>query len=372
MIIFLNGNSSSGKSVIARAMMQQSQRPFLYYSIDHLINFWIDEKFVVFEDEPKSWFFQQYANDIIETPSSQVFGPNIAQLRWDMIEAISVLINKGYDFIIDEMLLKQEIFQHYAKALVAGETVYLVKIFCELLESERREKMRQDRYLGLARLFYEKVYIEPPSYDLEIDSTYNDVDSCATAILEFVNTNPAPRAFLTYLKETISFKPFAIEHFTLMQQWLNAPHVNKWYGDRKWWSVKAVEKKYLSHIQGYQEIDGQRKPIRAFIICCAENPIGYLQLCNAHDFTSYPMGNLPVSLGALDLFIGEIDYLNKGLDIVSVINFLEQFVWSVFDNCLICPALKNKQAIETYQQAGFKVIQRLETPPVALMLKQKS
>ncbi|MGE3320240.1 MAG: AAA family ATPase, partial [Candidatus Berkiella sp.] len=63
MIIFLNGTSSVGKSTLARAIMRQSERPFIYYSIDHLVNYWIDEKFVAFENEPKDWFFHDISVD---------------------------------------------------------------------------------------------------------------------------------------------------------------------------------------------------------------------------------------------------------------------------------------------------------------------
>ena len=67
MIIFLNGSSSSGKSTLARHIMHQSERPFLYYSIDHLVNFWIDNfgrlKHSLFNALTNQTFFIEFLPD---------------------------------------------------------------------------------------------------------------------------------------------------------------------------------------------------------------------------------------------------------------------------------------------------------------------
>ncbi len=374
MIIFLNGSSSAGKSVIARAIMHQSQRPFLYYSIDHLVDFWIDEKFVAFEDEPKAWFFQQHLHDIIETQPSHVVGPDVDQLRWDMIESITVLIKKGYDLIIDEVLLKKEIFEHYAYALCQSHQVYLVKVICDLIECERREKLRNDRYVGLTRSLYEKVYLPPPAYDLEIDTTYTPVEQCATSILEFIDKTPQPKAFNHYLRSAITFKPLAREHFSLMQKWINTPHVNQWWGNNGEWKKSDIAQKYEPRLDGFQLVNGQEKPIFGFIIYCALQPIGFIQIYNAYDFPreGYELTNLPSSLGAIDFFIGEEAYLHKGLGTVSIIEFIHQYVWKHFDHCFVDPDSGNKAALKCYQKAGFRPVKELTKQAVVWMLLKKT
>lgn len=373
MIIFLNGTSSSGKSVIAREIMHQSQRPFLYYSIDHLVNFWIDEKFVAFEDEPKAWFFQQHLNNIIETQPSHIEGPDVDQLRWDMIEAFTVLIKKGYDLIIDEVLLKKEIFQHYAHALCQAQKVYLVKVICDLIESERREKLREDRYIGLTRSLYEKVYLEPPSYDLEIDTTNNSISQSAINILQYIHKNNSPSAFLNYLRGAISFKLLEREHFKLMQTWINTPHVNKWWGDKKEWTMADIEEKYNTRIEHFALVNNMKKPMYSYIIHCAQHPIGYIQCYNAYDFErdGYKLENLPSSLGAIDVFIGEAAYLHKGIGVRSIIQFINQVVWQYFNHCYVDVDINNKVAIKTYQKAGFKQVKEHIKPGLIGMLMKK-
>lgn len=196
MIIFLNGASSVGKSTIAREMMRQSDRPFLYFSIDHLVNFWIDEKFVAFENEPKEWFYHERTLDEKGNLEVKIIdGPNAVQLHWDMIEAITVLIKKGYDFIIDEVLWDDTIFERYIPTLMAANRVYMVKVICDLVECERREKKRNDRFAGLARGLYNQVYKDFPYYDLIIDTTGVKPAKSAEEVLTYIEKHDYPTAF---------------------------------------------------------------------------------------------------------------------------------------------------------------------------------
>jgi aminoglycoside 6'-N-acetyltransferase len=373
MIIFLNGAPSSGKSVIARALMHQSERPYLYYSIDHLVNFWIDEKFVAFEDEPKSWFFHQHILDTQDIPSATVEGPHANQLHWDMIEALMVFLKKGYDLIIDEVLWKSDIFQRYAKALCIADKVYMVKIICNLIECERRESLREDRYIGLARELYEKVYLTPPDYDLEVDTTSITPNECANQILTYIEKNEKPRAFLHYLHHELTFKPLHPEYYHLLQQWLNTPHVAAWWGENKRWSFADIETKYDSYVHGYKETDGKKKSIKSFIIFCANNPIGYIQYYDAYDFPreGYKIENLPRSLASLDLYIGEPEYLSKGIGVATLKQFVAHQIWQHFDNCFVDADIKNTQAIHAYIKAGFSIIKQLENPHVVWLLRKK-
>ncbi|MBI2791842.1 MAG: GNAT family N-acetyltransferase [Gammaproteobacteria bacterium] len=373
MIIFLNGAPSSGKSVIARELMRQSERPFLYYSIDHLVNFWIDEKFVAFEDEPKSWFFHQHILDTEEIPGATVEGPHANQLHWDMIDALKVFIQKGYDLIIDEVLWKRDIFQRYTNALCQADKVYLVKIICDLIECERRESLRKDRYIGLARELYEKVYVEPPGYDLEIDTTAISPQISAKQILQFVEKNEKPQAFLDTIRQDLSFKPLLPEYYHLMQKWINTPHVATWWGEGKTWSFEDIESKYDSYVHGFKEINGKKRPIKGYVIFCDNIPIGYIQYYDAYHFPrdGYQLLNLPPSLASIDLFIGEPEYLGKGLGVALLKQFITQFVWQHFDNCFVDADANNAQAIHTYIKAGFSIHKELSSTKIICLLRKK-
>jgi aminoglycoside 6'-N-acetyltransferase len=374
MIIFLNGTSSSGKSTIARELMRQSEQPFLYYSIDHLVNFWIDEKFVAFEDEPKEWFFHQhFLDDEGHSLTQIVDGPNAQQLHWDMIDALMVLIKKGYDLIIDEVLWNTQIFQHYAPALSLTNHVYLVKVICDLIETERRESLREDRFAGLARALYPQVYANAPAFDFEVDTTYTSSYECAKSILQYVHKNKKPEAFLKYIRSEITFKPLQRENYGLLQNWLNAEHLASTWGEGKMWRFSDVEEKYKTYLEKYKIVNGNRKPILGFIIYCANHPIGYIQYYNAYDFPreGYELHELPSNLAALDVYIGDPHYTNKGLGPVILEQFCQEHVWSHFNACFVDPAEQNVHAIKAYGKAGFTPVKHLKKPGVVWMIKRK-
>lgn len=77
------------------------------------------------------------------------------------------------------------------------------------------------------------------------------------------------------------------------------------------------------------------------IIYFDNDPIGYIQLYNAHDF---PRENdvgiesstsISKSLSAIDFFIGEESFLGKGLGSKILEMFFRKFVDPYFDTCFV-------------------------------------
>lgn len=50
----------------------------------------------------------------------------------------------------------------------------------------------------------------------------------------------------------IDFIPLQKEHFILLHQWINLPHVNKWWGDEKSWTFQNIQNKYQDYTLGYK------------------------------------------------------------------------------------------------------------------------
>jgi aminoglycoside 6'-N-acetyltransferase len=373
MIIFLNGTSSAGKSTLARAIMRLSERPFLHYSIDHIINFWIDEKFVAFENEPKEWFFHDFTVDEQGNMSTHIIdGPNAVQLQWDMIEAWSVLIQKGYDLIIDEIVWQNDVFMRYVNTLCFANKVYLVEVACELLECERRESKRNDRFKGLARTLYPQVYNQALPYDLQIDTTSTDPERAATQLIRFIESHKDPRAFNQYVSQQIRFVPLNEQHLTLLQHWLNTEHVAMWWSKDKAWTHAEIEKKYRTYLQGYKMSGNEAKPLQAFIIECANNPMGYIQYYDVNDFAreGYDLPQLKGKIAAIDFYIGEKQYLNKSLGLVVLKQFINTYIESSYTGVFVDPDTANVGAIRTYENCGFEVVKQLSSPPITLMIKK--
>jgi aminoglycoside 6'-N-acetyltransferase len=176
------------------------------------------------------------------------------------------------------------------------------------------------------------------------------------------------------LSSSLNFIPLSQSHFYLLYKWINTPHVTSWWGENKLWPISAIEEKYLSYTNNCKEIDGVKKPIYAFIINYQTQHIGYIQYYDAYDFPreqGYVLENLPKNLAAIDIYIGEENYLGKGFGHLALEKFLEQYIWPKYDACFVDVDPQNTQAIFAYKKAGFQIIKTLDDGTI-WMLRNKS
>jgi aminoglycoside 6'-N-acetyltransferase len=175
----------------------------------------------------------------------------------------------------------------------------------------------------------------------------------------------------------ISFIPLDVNHLHLLHRWMHHPHVSEWWSEGKVWSQEDIQAKYASYTQGYKVQNGVRKLIHPYIIQVKGMPIGYIQYYNAFDFPRecYQIEELwnhsSHSLAALDFYIGESDYLGKGLGIKALKNFLTHHVFSHYAACLVDPDKNNKTALSTYTKAGFSTHLDLGTTILMVALKEE-
>lgn len=171
----------------------------------------------------------------------------------------------------------------------------------------------------------------------------------------------------------IHFTPLQDAHFPLLLKWLETPHVNAWWDMDIQWTPQLIKEKFGSYVHGYKLEQGVRKPFQAYIICMNDVPMGYIQLYNAHEFPrDYPDGleELPTSLAALDFFIGEEEYLGKGLGSHILKRFLEEYVDPFYDACFVDPDTANIRAIRAYEKAGFKAIKTIQEGSMTWMVRK--
>lgn len=171
----------------------------------------------------------------------------------------------------------------------------------------------------------------------------------------------------------IGFKDLSDTDFSLLFSWLQAPHVKKWWDQEVNYTLDLVKEKYSSYVKGYKKVDGENKPIHAFIIHSDEHPIGYIQYYNAYDFPrdDYKLVTLPKSLAAIDLFVGDKNYLGKGIGQKVLELFLENYVFTEFDYVIVDPESNNLVAISTYKKVGFRTYDDQIDPSMQLMIKPK-
>ena len=172
----------------------------------------------------------------------------------------------------------------------------------------------------------------------------------------------------------ISFVKLQAQYFPLLLKWLDEPFISKWWDRDVEWNIGLIEKKYTPYTKGYKESNGIRKPIHAFIIQVDDVPIGYIQYYNKYDFPpekNFSLDKMPASLAAIDFYIGEKDYIGKGIGAKLLGKFLMGYVFKKFNACFVDPASSNNAAIHTYRKVGFKVIQEIPEAAVTWMIIQK-
>ena len=74
---------------------------------------------------------------------------------------------------------------------------------------------------------------------------------------------------------------------------------------------------------------------------------------------------------AIDIFIGEQDYLGIGYGSRTLRQFLEELVDPNYEACFVDPDTVNTQAIRAYERAGFKKIKTVKEGTITLMMRTK-
>lgn len=169
----------------------------------------------------------------------------------------------------------------------------------------------------------------------------------------------------------ITFESLNESHFPLMLQWLEAPHVKKWWDQNIIYTPDLIRKKYADYVKGYKKVDKVKKLIYAYIIHCNQEPIGYIQIYNAYDFPrSKNLIDLPENLGAFDILIGDERYLGKNIGSQAITKFLSLY-GRAYSYIFADPDLENIAAIKSYEKSGFKKLaEQKDTGEVWMLWKR--
>lgn len=151
------------------------------------------------------------------------------------------------------------------------------------------------------------------------------------------------------MKNKFTFKPLSISDVTLMCQWFNLPHIQKFYSLRQWTEDQVLEK-LKPYITGY-------KPVLGLIVLMNEKPIGYVQQYKISDYP-WPNQNLPQAIidnaAGMDLFIGDEGLIGRGIGSQIINEFIKSKIWSQFQYCIVDPDINNIAAIKCYGKLNFQ------------------
>lgn len=166
----------------------------------------------------------------------------------------------------------------------------------------------------------------------------------------------------------ISFERLRTSDLPLIHRWLHTPHVARWwYADIG--TYEEVSAKYSAYIEG-------REPVEPYLILYEDRPIGYIQSYQVSDDEEYKrLVDIEDSAG-VDLFIGEVGLLYKGLGPRLIRRFLEEIIFAdtSIEVCIIDPEPENRAAIRAYEKAGFRYFKSVNTSegPAHLMKLERA
>lgn len=165
-------------------------------------------------------------------------------------------------------------------------------------------------------------------------------------------------AFSNMYSGEITFKELTQDDLPLLYIWLNKPHVQGTYA-KTFVSKDDVVEKYGKKIR-------KDSKTKAFIFLCEGRPAGYIQTYRVSDYPDYEsLISLPYKSAGVDLFIGDENFLGKGLGSTIIKKFTEEVVLKLYDveYCVAGPDEKNIPSIKAFEKAGYrhvKTIRNLE------------
>ncbi|MYT31326.1 MULTISPECIES: AAA family ATPase [unclassified Streptomyces] len=170
-IIFLNGTSSSGKSSIARELLDiLDEGVFFHMAVDGF-----------------GAMRTRRELDGAELDAA------LRRTRMGFHRSIAAMAEVGNDIVVDHVLSEPWRLLDCLTVL-PPEDVLFVGVHCPLDELARREQARGDRPPGLAEHQYDLVH-RHGDYDLECDTGALGARECAQQIKEFLPYRPDPNAF---------------------------------------------------------------------------------------------------------------------------------------------------------------------------------
>jgi chloramphenicol 3-O phosphotransferase len=194
-IIFLNGTSSAGKTLIAQTLQEIMDDCYIHTGIDHFLDRFPD-KFSVRSDginpptnEGLLWIFPDNGDILTEIR----IGPVGFRLWTGVYHAAAALARIGNNIIIDDVVFDSRVLQEAVNTLYPLNPLF-VGVYCPFEVADQREQARGDRVLGLVKAHYDLVHAHG-IYDLEVDTSILTPLECANQIKQRVQNGPAPDAF---------------------------------------------------------------------------------------------------------------------------------------------------------------------------------
>ena len=138
-------------------------------------------------------------------------------------------------------------------------------------------------------------------------------------------------------------------HSPRLRDWLHRPHVARWWGDPE----VALE------------ISLQCSPENHAVIVADGAPVGYLcwQTPPQNELEAAGLADLPEDLVDIDVFIGEPDFIERGVGSRSLSLLLARLrVDSSVKYAGVGTSISNERAIRAFEKVGFRLFREFHDP----------
>ena len=181
-IVLLNGTSCAGKTSIGHAVQHLAESPWLLLGADILGTIC----------PPRSVSGIAWS-PVAPGERALVLGPWGRGLLSAWHRAIGTLARAGQDVVVDHILQAPDWLAD-CRAAWADLAVLFVGVRCPLAVAEAREATRPHLNRGYARWSYPRVHAHG-AYDLEVDTSAADPETCARRILDRLGSGAPFTAF---------------------------------------------------------------------------------------------------------------------------------------------------------------------------------
>jgi RimJ/RimL family protein N-acetyltransferase len=165
----------------------------------------------------------------------------------------------------------------------------------------------------------------------------------------------------------IRFRKLERDDLRILRDWLNRPHVYEWWGVQSGpgslggsgnnaATLDQVEAKYVS-----PDPDGTWR-----YVILTDRPIGVIQWYFLSDSPDYAeqIGELDPGTAGMDIFIGEVDAVNRGVGSRAIDAFVATVVFAdpKVTRIVAGPDVRNARSIKAFTKAGFVFARDAEVP----------
>ena len=137
------------------------------------------------------------------------------------------------------------------------------------------------------------------------------------------------------------------DNYELMYKWCSQEFIYEWFEQRKL-SLEEIENKYKNKLLTNQQ--------QLFFINYNDNKIGFVQIYKYDDSKSDVLIKYD-SIYEYDIFIGEPEYLSRGLG-EKIVNYVNNYIYENYlcDCIALRPFKRNERAVKCYEKCGVEIV----------------